>query len=129
MSSKRLEGKCALITGAAGGIAIATALAFADEGAHVVVSDLDAAGAEKTAQMVAAKGTKSTAIIADVTSSKAVDAILCRAILEGARRYLDEGLRLEARLLGEVVVTRDFRIGLDHFLKRGEGRRASFVHG
>lgn len=79
MSSKRLEGKCALITGAAGGIAIATALAFADEGAHVAVSDLDAAGAEKTAEMVAAKGTKSTAIIADVTSSKAVNAMVSEA--------------------------------------------------
>ncbi len=79
MSSKRLEGKCALITGAAGGIAIATALAFADEGALVAVSDLDAAGAEKTAQMVADKGTKSTAIIADVTSRKAVDAMVAEA--------------------------------------------------
>ena len=79
MRSKRLEGKCALITGAAGGIAVATALAFADEGAHVAVTDLDAAGVEKTAQMVAAKGARVTAIVTDITSRQAVDAMVAEA--------------------------------------------------
>ena len=47
MDYRRLEGKCAVITGAAGGIAISTALSFAAEGAAVSLTDIDQAGVEK----------------------------------------------------------------------------------
>ena len=56
MNSKRLAGKCAVITGSAGGIAIATALSFGREGANVVVVDIDQPGVEETAALVAAEG-------------------------------------------------------------------------
>ena len=45
----RLDGKVALVTGAAAGLGRATALALADEGATIVAADLDAAGAEAVA--------------------------------------------------------------------------------
>jgi len=48
----RLEGKKAVVTGAAGGIGRAIALAFAAEGALVAVADLDEAGAIETARMI-----------------------------------------------------------------------------
>jgi NAD(P)-dependent dehydrogenase (short-subunit alcohol dehydrogenase family) len=48
----RLAGKVALVTGAAGGIGRATARALADEGAIVVATDIDAAGAQSVAAEV-----------------------------------------------------------------------------
>jgi len=66
--AKRLEGKCALITGAAGGIARASAVSFAREGATVVVTDIDLEGVQKTADRVNETGGRVRAIAADVTS-------------------------------------------------------------
>ncbi len=48
----RLKDKVAVITGAASGIGQATALRFAEEGAKVVVADLDRTGGEKTVAMI-----------------------------------------------------------------------------
>ena len=47
----RLEGKVAIVTGAAGGIGRASALRFAREGARVVAADIQAPGVEETAQL------------------------------------------------------------------------------
>jgi 3alpha(or 20beta)-hydroxysteroid dehydrogenase len=49
----RLAGKVAIITGAAGGIGAATARQFAQEGALLVLSDADAAGAEQLCEELA----------------------------------------------------------------------------
>ncbi len=60
--------------------------------------------------------------------SSAVDAILVRAILNGCRMPLEEGLRFEAKMFGEVCGTRDFRIGVTNFLENGPRAAAKFVH-
>jgi len=60
--------------------------------------------------------------------SRAVDAILVRAILDGCRKPLREGLRLEARLFGEVCGTKDFRIGVANFLENGPRSKAQFLN-
>ncbi len=73
MGADRLKGKNAVITGAAGGIAIATALSFADEGANVVLADINGAGMEKTIQDLSRRGVQAKAIITDVTSRQAVE--------------------------------------------------------
>jgi len=60
--------------------------------------------------------------------SKRVDEIMCKAILEGARMDLYEGIALEAKYFGEVCGTEDMRIGVENFLKNGPRSRAEFVH-
>ena len=52
----RFAGKVALVTGAARGLGRVTALAFAREGASVVMSDIDAAGGAETLRLLEAAG-------------------------------------------------------------------------
>jgi enoyl-CoA hydratase/carnithine racemase len=60
--------------------------------------------------------------------SKAIDKILCRAILEGCRKPLKEGLRVESEMFGECYKTQDMKIGLDNFIKNGPKAKAPFQH-
>ena len=60
--------------------------------------------------------------------SKAIDAIVQRAVLEGAKLSLAEGLRFEAEMLASCHGTKDMRIGLDNFVKNGPKVAAPFVH-
>ena len=77
--SLRLEGKRAVITGAAGGIAIATALDFAVQGAAVCLADLDQAGTEEVAAKIVSRGGKAKSFVTDVTSRKGVEALMSDA--------------------------------------------------
>ena len=60
--------------------------------------------------------------------SRAVDAVLRKAILEGARMPLVEGLRFECKCFGEICALEDMRIGVDNFIKNGPRSKASFLH-
>lgn len=68
---KSLEGKVAIITGAASGIGEATARLFAEEGARVVVSDIDEEKGQNVAGEIKKNGGEATFIKAD--ASKAED--------------------------------------------------------
>ncbi len=73
--SNRLEGKVAVVTGAASGIGRAMAQRFADEGAKVIVADLDA-----TAGMVIADGVGGHFVQTDVTSPEGVAEMFAEAV-------------------------------------------------
>lgn len=60
--------------------------------------------------------------------STAIDAILQRAILEGAKLPLREAIAFEAKCFGEVCTTEDMRIGVDNFVQNGPRSKAEFVH-
>jgi 3-oxoacyl-[acyl-carrier protein] reductase len=74
----RLAGKIAIITGSGRGIGRVGAMRFAEEGAHVVVSDIDSENARKTADAIVAAGGKALCLPADVTDSGQVDALVRR---------------------------------------------------
>ncbi|HYS52877.1 MAG TPA: bifunctional rhamnulose-1-phosphate aldolase/short-chain dehydrogenase [Thermoanaerobaculia bacterium] len=79
---KELAGQVAMITGAASGIGRAIALRFAEEGAHVVVTDVNLEGAKEVAAQV--KGFRqAVAIKLDVSNEEDVD----RAFDETVRAY------------------------------------------
>ncbi|MBI2854066.1 MAG: 3-oxoacyl-ACP reductase FabG [Chloroflexi bacterium] len=69
---ERLAGKVALVTGSARGIGKVIAMTFAGEGADVVVNDIRASEAEKTAQEIKQLGHKAIAITADVSNKEQV---------------------------------------------------------
>jgi NAD(P)-dependent dehydrogenase (short-subunit alcohol dehydrogenase family) len=75
----RLQGKVALITGAASGIGRASAKLFASEGAAVVVFDRDAA-VQETAKMIADAGGRAVALIGDAGDEADVEAAVARAV-------------------------------------------------
>jgi enoyl-CoA hydratase / 3-hydroxyacyl-CoA dehydrogenase len=60
--------------------------------------------------------------------SRKIDSLLQKAILEGAKMTLEDGLKLEARIFGECFATEDRKIGIDNFMKNGSKVNASFVH-
>lgn len=78
--TRPLEGKAALITGAAAGIGRAAALAFAHAGARVIVADVEVAGGEATAALVRATGGEAYFLRCDVRSSADVEALVAHTV-------------------------------------------------
>src|SRR5437588_6178967 len=81
----RIDGKVAVITGAASGMGKATAIRFAKEGAAVVVTDLNSQGGELTVSECAAAGGRAVFQRTDVTSERDIKAAVDRAVKEFGR--------------------------------------------
>jgi len=68
------SGRLVVVTGGGSGIGRATALAFAEDGARIVVCDLDLASAERTAELCMLTGVSAAAYRLDVSDGAAMDA-------------------------------------------------------
>lgn len=75
-----VEGKVALVTGAGSGIGRASAMAFAQEGAKVVVADIMVDGGEETVKMIKDAGGDAAFIKCDVSKAADVEATIKFAV-------------------------------------------------
>ena len=78
----RLKDKVTLVTGSGRGIGQAIALAFAREGADVVVNDVNPVDIEKTVKEVRALGRRSLGIEADISRASDIDKMVQKAVAE-----------------------------------------------
>ena len=76
----RLAGKVAVVTGRAGGMGRATAIAFAAAGASVVVADVAADGGQETVDLITGAGGAATFVATDVADRDAVEALVRAAV-------------------------------------------------
>jgi NAD(P)-dependent dehydrogenase (short-subunit alcohol dehydrogenase family) len=75
-----LEGKVCVVTGSGGGIGRATALEMARQGARVVVSDINDAGGNETAEQIRGAGGEATYLHADMQSREEIEALMAGAV-------------------------------------------------
>ena len=78
----KLNGKTAVVTGAAAGIGKGIAVAFAREGANVLIADLDLKAGSVAAGEIKATGGKALAVAMDVADEHAVNAGVAKAVSE-----------------------------------------------
>lgn len=134
---KSFKDKQILVTGAASGIGQATAMAFAREGAHLWLSDLNEQGLSETADMIRQSGGSAQTLTCDVADADAVQAMAAKvhekiealdilvnnAGIGSAGRFLDVSLDtwhkvMDVNLMGVVHGCQAF---LPAMVKRGQG--------
>lgn len=121
----KLQGKSAIITGAAQGIGKAYAVQFAKEGASVAIVDLREKEAKETANQIEDSGGRALGLKADVTNEEAmaavaqqvrdefgrIDVLVNNAALYGDLNFADQSLEyfkkvLETNILSVIVSAR-----------------------
>jgi NAD(P)-dependent dehydrogenase (short-subunit alcohol dehydrogenase family) len=100
------EGKVAFVTGAASGIGRAAALAFAREGASVVVSDVSEQNVRGTARMIEELGGRALAVGCDVTRTEDIKAALDKTLDQFGRldvAFNNAGVENEVKPMDDVT--------------------------
>jgi 3-oxoacyl-[acyl-carrier protein] reductase len=97
----RLQGKVCLITGAAQGIGLATALKFASEGAIVIVCDVKPTAVDAAVAQCQSLGAQAQGCVVDVTQREMVDAVV--------KSVLDTYGRIDV-LVNNAGITQDARL-------------------
>lgn len=81
----RFQDKVVIVTGAAGGIGSAIGQRFASEGARVVITDVNAEGAEATASAIRAQGGRARAFSADISKREGCQAVIAEVMSREGR--------------------------------------------
>ena len=120
----RLKNKVAIITGSASGIGEGTALLFAEEGAKVVVADLDTKGGNQTVAQIRQRGGEAVFVHADISKEADAKRIADEAVnaygrvdilVNNAANFTQKGLEatvedwqlsLGTNVIGTALVTR-----------------------
>ena len=98
----RLQDKVAVITGAASGIGLATAIKFAQEGAFIAICDLNQAGIDAAIKEVEAVGGQALGYIVDVTKPDQIAAMRDALLAEKGRIDVlvnNAGIVMDAQLI------------------------------
>lgn len=136
---RSIAGKVALITGAASGMGRATAHLFADEGARVVVSDLEAAAVDAVVETITAAGGEARGFVLDVSDAAQIEAVVQATVdAFGGLDILvnNAGVSLPTPVMGDgfeagwektiavnlTAHARLIRAALPHLEKHGAGR-------
>ncbi len=101
--SEQFSGKVVLVTAAGSGIGRASAQAFANEGASVVVADVGIEGGEETVRFIKNAGGEATFIQADVSKAREVEALVRRAVeIYGRFDYAINNAGIEGEEAGTI---------------------------
>ena len=123
-----MDGKAGLVTGAAGGIGRATAVAFAREGAAVVVADLEQrrSDGEETVRLVEADGGRAAFVACDVTRAAEQEALV-RAAVErfGALDFAHNNAGVELQALLTETAEPDWDLVIDVNVKGVAGTQGT----
>lgn len=98
------NGKSVLITGAGGGIGRATALAFAEAGARLMLTDVDVPAGDETAALVHARGGEAMFLKVDVTRETEVGAMVAATVAAYGRldcAFNNAGIEIETSRITE----------------------------
>ena len=103
-----LEGKVAVVTGAGNGMGRATAILFAEEGASVVIGDVDEVGGALAAQEISSSGGTATFVRCDVSKESDVIALIATAKREyGGLHTIFNNAGIEQPVTPSTAVTEE----------------------
>jgi NAD(P)-dependent dehydrogenase (short-subunit alcohol dehydrogenase family) len=110
-----MSGKVAMVTGAAQGMGRAMAMAFAENGADLMLVDLNAAGMQATADKITQLGRRAVPVVTDITNIDQIRALFARLDQEYGR------IDVMGNVAGPGILSRPEDISLEDFQRILQG--------